>query len=795
MSNFLEEALRYASLGWKIFPLAAGKKTPCTAHGVKDATTDEKQIRAWWERWPNANIAVACGKESGIYVVDVDVDAEKGIDGRKSLAEFPPLPDTILQNTPRGGFHAFFKTGNAPANRNSFRPGIDIRGDGYYVVLAPSIHPNGGSYSWGIDHDPFQRDLAEYPDFMRPATRAPWAASVKGVVTLKGVPIVHEPFLNGGIIKDITDSIFDTDCSNKSIGIPYWVTSDKDTLRRASMYLATIDPAIQGQGGHDKLLWAAVAMVHGFQLSDSQAYDLLAREYNPVCIPPWDLSDKKDEKDFRRKITEARKLTPQNPPGWLLDDPTYAPAQQVQVDIKGLIDKRGKSLDNSHSPLSIAAVEEDAALANSKITEEIQRDAGELQFLVQPTGLLGEICSWINATSMCEQPMFALACALPFLGTLFGRKIRDTLGSRTNLYCMTVGNSSAGKAHGPNQIRRLAEHAGCIGMIGGDWITGDAAIESRVADVPSTLFLWDEIGHLLSHIKSGVSKHHAQVVSLLMKLYSAAGTIYLGREYADTGKQRIISEPCLSIYGTSTMERFAEGISVRELHDGWLSRCLVFQSNETPRKIRKKYSEEVPGDIAKKAAAWYARGGVINDGHTVSSLVTNNYDKAPPGKIIVQTDHDADNLFVTLDDESRGESETSCLWAKSEENARRIALIIAAGENFDKPVITASIADYACRLVRFLLRGFCESIVPEIVSTRIEQNKRDLLAVVKKYGKQGCPKRDITRKTQWTDQSGRNKMLADLIEAGEIAFHVEGKTLRYWTPKFFPALKNNKSHE
>ena len=249
MNQLLEYALKYAALGWQVFPLCPGQKIPFPGtHGVKDATTDEAQIRTWWEKWPNANIAVACGSGSGVYVVDVDVAESGDVNGLKSLVtEFDPLPATIQQSTPRGGFHAFYHATDPPANRNSFRPGIDIRGDGYYVVAAPSIHPNGGQYFWKAGCAPWEIQPAEFPDSMRPTTKAPWI----------GTP------------------------TKISLSTAPQSPANADVFQRASLYLQEVEPAVQGCGGHDKLLWAAVAMVHGFLLSYDKAFDIIAREYNP----------------------------------------------------------------------------------------------------------------------------------------------------------------------------------------------------------------------------------------------------------------------------------------------------------------------------------------------------------------------------------------------------------------------------------------------------------------------------------------------------------------------------------
>ena len=120
----MEAARAYARRGWRVLPVHTGKdgtctcgragcdspaKHPRTAHGAKDATTDETQIRAWWTTRPNGNIGIATGTESGIVVVDLD--PRNG--GDKSLADFEAkhgsLPLTPKVRTGGGGAHFYFR--------------------------------------------------------------------------------------------------------------------------------------------------------------------------------------------------------------------------------------------------------------------------------------------------------------------------------------------------------------------------------------------------------------------------------------------------------------------------------------------------------------------------------------------------------------------------------------------------------------------------------------------------------------------------------------------------------------
>jgi Bifunctional DNA primase/polymerase, N-terminal len=140
-----EAALGYAQQGIPVFPTNPLDKKPLINGGFKNATTDETQIRDWWQRWPNAMIGTPTGPASGMWVTDVDQDPIKNIDGMatltKLIAQYGELPKTLMTVTPRGGRHLIFAWDNGVEIRNStgkVGQGIDVRGEGGYVCLPPS---------------------------------------------------------------------------------------------------------------------------------------------------------------------------------------------------------------------------------------------------------------------------------------------------------------------------------------------------------------------------------------------------------------------------------------------------------------------------------------------------------------------------------------------------------------------------------------------------------------------------------------------------------------------------------
>ena len=136
----LRQALAYAARGWPVFPCHVGQKTPATAHGYRDATTDPQQITAWFTRNPHWNLAIATGAP-GPDVLDVDDHGPAG----NGYAAFATLSEAGLLDgaaayvrTPSGGLHAYF-TGSAQRNGHLPAHHLDFRSQGGYVLAPPSL--------------------------------------------------------------------------------------------------------------------------------------------------------------------------------------------------------------------------------------------------------------------------------------------------------------------------------------------------------------------------------------------------------------------------------------------------------------------------------------------------------------------------------------------------------------------------------------------------------------------------------------------------------------------------------
>ncbi|PSH02667.1 MAG: hypothetical protein CXZ00_16265 [Acidobacteria bacterium] len=187
-SAILQAALEYERHGLGVIPLRPRDKRPLLASWgeFQDRRATPDEIRAWAEHWPDMNLGLVTGRVSGVVAVDID-----GPEGA-AWAE-ANLDKVAIQTTGKDyGFHVFFRQNGVPV-KNAVRiaPQVDVRGDGGYVVIAPSIHPNGKQYELHFGPGKTWADLPDWegitPDEKKQEAEATQTTGTRyGLAALKG---------------------------------------------------------------------------------------------------------------------------------------------------------------------------------------------------------------------------------------------------------------------------------------------------------------------------------------------------------------------------------------------------------------------------------------------------------------------------------------------------------------------------------------------------------------------------------------------------------------------------------
>ncbi len=181
-----DAALSYVKRGWLVLPLhsrdmtitgcsclnrncTSPAKHPRTLHGVKDASRDPEYINKWWDMWPGANVGIACGRDTGIVVIDVD-PRNGGVETMQSLLKGHILPQTVTAYTGGSGFHFYFAYPTDGIPKQTLGPGVDLVSNGGYVVAAPSKHVSGKNYQWTPGRAPGETYLAMLPEWLMSLT-------------------------------------------------------------------------------------------------------------------------------------------------------------------------------------------------------------------------------------------------------------------------------------------------------------------------------------------------------------------------------------------------------------------------------------------------------------------------------------------------------------------------------------------------------------------------------------------------------------------------------------------------
>jgi hypothetical protein len=393
------------------------------------------------------------------------------------------------------------------------------------------------------------------------------------------------------------------------------------------------------------------------------------------------------------------------------------------------------------------------------------------EHLLNVPGFIGDVIAHNLATAHRPQPVLALAGAIALQGVLAARKVRDARGNRTNLYVVGVAQSGSGKDHARHVNKEILAAAGCTELEGGEEIASAAGLAASVSDNPAIVFQIDELGRFLKNSGDQSRNPHVyEIVSSMMKLYSASRGLWRGKVYSDAKRNREVDQPCVLLHGTTTPETFLGSLTSEGLADGFIGRLLVFEAPSTKPPRLKSAHVPPPRHVVDAARWWTAADG----GGYPTALAS-----AHPQPRLVVTTPEAEAIFDELvaiadAEQARPEVAGGSVWARAEEKAIRLALIYAASACRQEPVIDANAARWAADLVLHLTRRILTLAEDWIAEGTFGKRQAEVLRVIKRAGV--INKRELIRSTRGMSIRERDEVLANLVEGGLVSFerHASG---------------------
>jgi hypothetical protein len=733
MTGFMaRHGARLVDQGWPVIPIWPGTKKPgrfhrgewrdqpgWTRHCDRPTTLHEVEI---WAKWPDCAIGIACGAVVGIDIDVLDADLAHRLER---------LAREMLGDTP------LLRIGKAPKRLLVYRAEVPFSGPkrAPLEVLAQgrqfvafALHPDTGRpYDWP-EESPLSVSLDQLP-----------------AVTGEGVAAWLEAAL--ALLPDsLKPAVLPASAAK---GAPaHALAGTFDAIREALAFLPNADL--------DYDSWVRIGMALKGALGEDGA-DLFAA---------WSAQSAKHVPETTAK-------------SWASFRPTSIGAGTLYHHAmeRGWKPDPALVLDGSapRDPVHPAA----GLLARVQTPGEAVPAQPAARFdLAIPRGVLGAMTDYMLATARRPQPLLALASSLCALGALMGRKYRTETNLRSNLYIVGIADSGSGKNHSREIVNELFVEAGLGAYLGGNKIASGAGLLTAIHRQPTILFQIDEFGMFLSAAadRRRSPRHITEILDNMTELYTAAGGIFLGAEYANRdgkNERRDINQPCLCIYGTTTPLHFWNALQSANVVDGSLARFVIVQTEDDyPEENATAGIRRSPATLLEGLRR-IAQGGGRKPAGNLAGQTAGPATGVDP--MTVPMAPDARKTFVALSNETtarlreaRGTPFTAIL-ARVAENAAKVALVRAVALDPASPVIRLDDAEWAIAFVRHFAERTMVEVERHVADNEVERSHKRVMEAIRAGGPAGITKNDLIRRTQFLDKRQRDEIIAALVEAGMVA--------------------------
>lgn len=715
MSEIKNVAVSYAvERGWSVFPVhgiddagncTCGKtdckspgKHPTTPNGLKAATKDERGIALMFKQ--GNNIAVVTGEPSGIWVLDVDGQA-----GEASLAalesEYGQLPATLVHYTGNGR-HLIFKWPGYPIRNSVRRLGekLDVRGDGGYIVAAPSKHASGTQYRFADA----TAAIAEAPDWL--------------LELVKKEPETAEPARY-----DIPSAYADRDLTADQVkemlsfihpDAPYqdWVEIGMG-LHAGGWPVQMWDDWSRGgakyQNGDCYKRWRGFKGGGGISFGTVWHYATQAG-WTPGLLDSSLNDGPNPAAPFLKKIREPK----------------------LPESVKVALPETDKALP--FNPLDLTGAIGDTVRWICESAIKPQPELALLNTLAAMGAVFGRryATEWDTRTNV-----YIVGLAETGSGKDHSRKQIKKLMVAAGLHDFLAGDSIVS---GPGLLRGVEHHPAQVLHLDEFGMLLKAITEER--------------GPV----------HMKIAAKILTELYTSSGSVFHGGNYASPDiKPVIIDHPNLCIYGTSTREKYVEALSRSAIASGELNRFLVIETVE-PQRRRDPASHEPSERLVSQWAAYKSQAaeGQGNLQAVGGANIAAPKPITVRWAAVLDRIHDMGDSEDELRMEFKPAGMAG-VWSRYREQVIKIAMICAIARNPILPTIEPGDLDFAEAIVQTSCRFIVRLAKEHIADSAQEKDVNAILDILRAANGEWVSRTTIAKRLRGLRAQTRNDILADLV--------------------------------
>ena len=391
---------------------------------------------------------------------------------------------------------------------------------------------------------------------------------------------------------------------------------------------------------------------------------------------------------------------------------------------------------------------------------EVAEPIPELDY---PPGFLGELAEMICDSGYKRQKLLSISAASVIISSLVGQRIKSQSGMRANIYCLSVAPTAAGKEHGRRMIGRYLVAAGADSVIAGDEISSDAGVVDQLSNQPQLLFLLDEFGKFLKRTQlSSGSPYLVGILELLMKLYGLSDGTYRSGWTKTDGGRKVIHQPHVTIYGTSTPEQFWPLMNGDLISNGFLNRFWIFENREESPEEQNVLEPVLNQSMVQQLKRLYSL-----------PRVSMGEDATIPMPQVISATEAANEVLREAQKHWKEESQNPVnkardLWKRANDMCRKAALLVAiSGYQYQLPNVTEEHMQWSVELTNYLCRNASQRASGEMGETRHEQRINKIYQKISEKP-DGISNRDLARATPHLPKGYREQLVLQLLETGLI---------------------------